>query len=71
MLVRAATDSLWTDGATDQDKKIASQHSNIIVIAIILTSTLGSILTNTLGPILLTQTSKVAPEGNKYLIIES
>lgn len=56
-------DSLWDD-ATAKDKKIATQHSNIIVIAILLTTTLGSVLTTVLGPILLSQESRVAPEGN-------
>lgn len=63
VLVRVATDSLWTDGTTSQDKGIAAQHSNIIVIAILITSTLGSVLTTALGPILLSQDSRVAPEG--------
>ncbi|XP_013200419.2 sodium/hydrogen exchanger 9B1 [Amyelois transitella] len=60
VLVRVAMDSLWSD-ATSFDKQIASQHSNIIVIAILITSTLGSSLTTFLGPILLSE-SKVAPE---------
>ncbi|XP_049888044.1 sodium/hydrogen exchanger 9B2-like isoform X2 [Pectinophora gossypiella] len=62
VLVRVAADSLWTDGATSQDERIAAQHSNIIVIAILITSTLGSALTTILGPILLSQDSRVAPE---------
>ncbi|XP_026324152.1 sodium/hydrogen exchanger 9B2-like [Hyposmocoma kahamanoa] len=62
VLVRVATDSLWTDGATNQDERIAAQHSNIIVIAILITSTIGSTLTTILGPILLSQDSRVAPE---------
>ncbi|XP_047987570.1 sodium/hydrogen exchanger 9B2-like isoform X2 [Leguminivora glycinivorella] len=61
VLVRVATDSLWEDSSA-QDRKIAQQHSNIIVIAILLTSTLGSGLTTLLGPILLSQDSRVAPE---------
>ncbi|XP_053605523.1 sodium/hydrogen exchanger 9B2-like [Plodia interpunctella] len=60
VLVRVAADSLWQD-ATSSDKQIASQHSNIIVIAILITSTLGSALTTSLGPVLLSQ-SKVTPE---------
>ncbi|XP_041970129.1 sodium/hydrogen exchanger 9B2-like isoform X2 [Aricia agestis] len=63
VLVRVAMDSLWTEGATLQDKNIAKQHSNIIVIAILLTSFLGTILTTLLGSTLLSQDSKVAPEG--------
>ncbi|XP_063617754.1 sodium/hydrogen exchanger 9B2-like isoform X1 [Cydia splendana] len=61
VLVRVATDSLW-EASSAQDKKIAEQHSNIIVIAILITSTLGSGLTTLLGPILLSQDSRVAPE---------
>ncbi|CAB3231154.1 unnamed protein product [Arctia plantaginis] len=61
VLVRVAMDSLWDD-ATAKDKKIATQHANIIVIAILLTTTLGSVLTTVLGPILLSQESRVAPE---------
>ncbi|XP_063529991.1 sodium/hydrogen exchanger 9B2-like [Cydia strobilella] len=61
VLVRVATDSLWEDSSA-QDKKIAEQHSNIIVIAILITSTLGSGLTTLLGPILLSQDARVAPE---------
>ncbi|CAH2066541.1 unnamed protein product, partial [Iphiclides podalirius] len=59
VLVRAATDSLWKDGTSEQDKKIAAQHANIIVIAILLMTTLGSGLTTILGPILLSQDSKI------------
>ncbi|XP_072936431.1 sodium/hydrogen exchanger 9B2-like isoform X2 [Epargyreus clarus] len=62
VLVRVATDSLWADGITSQDVWIAKQHSNIIVIAILLTTTLGSVLTTVLGPILLSNESKVAPQ---------
>lgn len=58
-------DSLWDD-ATPKDRRIASQHANIIVIAILTTSTLGCALTRVLGPILLSQESRVAPEGNIY-----
>ncbi|XP_063359084.1 sodium/hydrogen exchanger 9B2-like isoform X2 [Cydia amplana] len=61
VLVRVATDSLWEDSSA-QDKKIAEQHSNIIIIAILITSTLGSGLTTLLGPILLSKDSRVAPE---------
>lgn len=61
VLVRVAMDSLWAD-AKVEDKKIATQHANIIVIAIILTSFLGSILTTALGPLLLSRESSVAPE---------
>ncbi|KAM3959029.1 sodium/hydrogen exchanger 9B2 [Aphomia sociella] len=61
VLVRVATDSLSKD-ATNLDKRIATQHANIIVIAILITSTLGSALTIILGPVLLSQDSKVAPE---------
>ncbi|KAJ0181766.1 hypothetical protein K1T71_002488 [Dendrolimus kikuchii] len=61
VLVRVATDSLWPD-ASKEDKRIAAQHSNIIVIAILLTSTLGSALTTALGPVLLSKESRVAPE---------
>lgn len=60
--MRVAMDSLWVD-ATSKDRRIASQHSNIIVIAILITSTLGSALTTALGPLLLSQDSRVAPEG--------
>ncbi|RVE42720.1 hypothetical protein evm_012632 [Chilo suppressalis] len=56
VLVRVASDSLWQD-ATFRDKRIAAQHSNIIVIAIILTSSLGSVLTTITGPILLSSES--------------
>lgn len=63
MLVRTATDSLWAEGSSAQDKWIAKQHSNIIVISILITTTLGSILTTTLGPILLSQDSRISPEG--------
>lgn len=63
VLVRVATDVLWKNGATKQDERIAAQHSNIIVIAILITSTMGSTLTTILGPILLSQDSRVAPEG--------
>ncbi|CAH0726631.1 unnamed protein product, partial [Brenthis ino] len=62
VLVRVATDSLWAEGATPKDEWIAKQHSNIIVIAILLTTTLGSVLTTVLGPILLSPDAKVAPE---------
>ncbi|KAG7311612.1 hypothetical protein JYU34_002660 [Plutella xylostella] len=61
VLVRVATDSLWTNGTTSEDIKAAKLHSNIIVIAILITSTLGSILTTVLGPILLSSDSKVSP----------
>lgn len=63
VLVRVAADSLWSD-ATQQDKTIASQHSNIIVIAILITSTLGSGLTTMLGPLLLAEESRVGPAGS-------
>lgn len=66
MLVRVATDSLWVD-ASSHDKRIATQHANIIVIAILITTTLGSALTTVLGPILLSQESRVGPEG-KFLM---
>ncbi|XP_045458954.1 sodium/hydrogen exchanger 9B2-like [Melitaea cinxia] len=62
VLVRVATDSLWTEGTTPQDKFIATQHSNMIVIAILTTSTLGSVLTTVLGPVLLSNDAKVVPE---------
>ncbi|KAI5641555.1 sodium/hydrogen exchanger family domain-containing protein [Phthorimaea operculella] len=62
VLVRVAADSLWKDSSTTEDARIAAQHSNIIVIAILITSTLGSALTTILGPILLSQDSRVAPE---------
>lgn len=65
VLVRVAADSLWKDSSS-HDKQIAAQHSNIIVIAILVTSTLGSALTTFLGPILLSQDSRVAPEGIYY-----
>ncbi|XP_073941618.1 sodium/hydrogen exchanger 9B1-like isoform X2 [Choristoneura fumiferana] len=61
VLVRVAADSLWKD-SSNHDKQIAAQHSNIIVIAILVTSTLGSALTTFLGPVLLSQDSRVAPE---------
>ncbi|XP_059048923.1 sodium/hydrogen exchanger 9B2-like isoform X2 [Achroia grisella] len=61
VLVRVAADSLNED-PTSLDKRIATQHSNIIIIAILITSTLGSALTTILGPILLSQDSKVSPE---------
>ncbi|XP_021189295.3 sodium/hydrogen exchanger 9B2 isoform X1 [Helicoverpa armigera] len=61
VLVRVAMDSLWVD-ATSKDRRIAAQHSNIIVIAILITSTLGSVLTTALGPVLLSHDSRVAPE---------
>ncbi|XP_075992174.1 sodium/hydrogen exchanger 9B2-like isoform X2 [Anticarsia gemmatalis] len=61
VLVRVAMDSLWDD-ASSKDRRIAAQHSNIIVIAILITSSLGSVLTTVLGPILLSQESRVAPE---------
>lgn len=56
-------DSLPSDSATAHDKWIATHHSKIIVIAIIFTSTLGSVLTTALGPILLSRDTKVAPMG--------
>ncbi|KAG6446275.1 hypothetical protein O3G_MSEX004333 [Manduca sexta] len=62
VLVRTAMDSLSED-ATEQDKHVALQHSNIIVIAILITSTIGSVLTTVLGPVLLSQESRVAPEN--------
>ncbi|XP_050360813.1 sodium/hydrogen exchanger 9B2-like isoform X3 [Nymphalis io] len=62
VLVRVATDSLWTEGTTAHDRWIAKQHANMIVIAILITSTLGSILTTVLGPILLSNDAKVVPE---------
>ncbi|XP_047544758.1 sodium/hydrogen exchanger 9B2-like isoform X3 [Vanessa atalanta] len=62
VLVRVAADSLWTEGTTAQDRWIARHHANMIVIAILLTSTLGSILTTVLGPILLSNDAKVVPE---------
>ncbi|KAI8427732.1 hypothetical protein MSG28_002164 [Choristoneura fumiferana] len=65
VLVRVAADSLWKD-SSNHDKQIAAQHSNIIVIAILVTSTLGSALTTFLGPVLLSQDSRVAPEGIYY-----
>ncbi|XP_052747244.1 sodium/hydrogen exchanger 9B2-like isoform X2 [Bicyclus anynana] len=61
VLVRVATDSLWAEGSTAQDKWIAKQHSNIIVIAIILTTLLGSLGTTTLGPILLSRDTRISP----------
>ncbi|XP_032529751.2 sodium/hydrogen exchanger 9B2-like isoform X2 [Danaus plexippus] len=61
VLVRVAVDSLPSDSATAHDKWIATHHSKIIVIAIIFTSTLGSVLTTALGPILLSRDTKVAP----------
>ncbi|XP_026738116.1 sodium/hydrogen exchanger 9B1-like [Trichoplusia ni] len=61
VLVRVAMDSLWED-ASATDKRIAAQHANIIVIAVLITSTLGSVLTTVLGPVLLSQDSRVAPE---------
>ncbi|KAL0894688.1 hypothetical protein ABMA27_013233 [Loxostege sticticalis] len=61
VLVRVAADSLWNT-ASPRDKQVAAQHSNIIVIAIIITSTLGSALTTALGPVLLSSESRVAPE---------
>lgn len=66
--MRVAMDSLWVD-ATSKDRRIASQHSNIIVIAILITSTLGSALTSALGPVLLSHDSRVAPEGKVYFIL--
>lgn len=66
--MRVATDSLWAEGATLKDQRIAQQHSNIIVIAILLTSTLGSILTTVLGPILLSRDGRVSPERKIYVI---
>lgn len=68
VLVRSAADSLWLD-ASKQDKRIAAQHANIIVIAILITTTLGSVLTTALGPLLLSQESKIVPDdivGKKY-----
>ncbi|CAK1549819.1 unnamed protein product [Leptosia nina] len=62
-LVRVATDSIWKDAATDSDRKIATQHSNMIVIAIIITSTIGSILTKVMAPVLLAPYSGVGPEA--------
>ncbi|CAG4968114.1 unnamed protein product [Colias eurytheme] len=62
VLVRVASDSLWREGTTDHDRKIATQHSNMIIIAILLTTTIGSILTTVMGPILLSPYSGVAPE---------
>ncbi|XP_045765238.1 uncharacterized protein LOC123867292 [Maniola jurtina] len=62
VLIRVATDSLWTEGFTAQDEWIAKQHSNIIVIAILMTSTLGSVLTTLLGPILLSRDTRISPE---------
>ncbi|CAK1603269.1 unnamed protein product [Parnassius mnemosyne] len=59
VLVRVATDSLWKEGVSVQDKKIATQQANIIVIAILFMTTLGSGLTTILGPILLSQESKI------------
>ncbi|XP_052756898.1 sodium/hydrogen exchanger 9B2-like isoform X2 [Galleria mellonella] len=61
VLVRVAADSLNKD-AGSLDKSIATQHANIIVIAILTTSTLGSALTTILGPVLLSRDSKVTPE---------
>ena len=61
--MRVATDSLWAEGTTPKDQWIAQQHSNIIVIAILITSTLGSILTTALGPILLSRDGRVSPKG--------
>lgn len=63
VLVRVAADSLWREGASEQDKKIAEQHANIIVIAILLMTTLGSGLTTILGPILLSQDTKIRDSG--------
>ncbi|XP_045487643.1 sodium/hydrogen exchanger 9B2 isoform X2 [Pieris rapae] len=63
-LVRVASDSLWKNGTTDKDRKIATQHSNIIIIAILMTSTIGTILTRILAPILLTPYPRVSPEGD-------
>lgn len=65
VLVRVATDSLWTEGVTPKDQWIAQQHSNIIVIAILITSTLGSTLTTVFGPILLSRDGRVAPKDNR------
>ncbi|XP_068621414.1 sodium/hydrogen exchanger 9B2-like isoform X2 [Battus philenor] len=65
VLVRVATDSLWKEGASEQDKKIAKQHANIIVIAILLMTTLGSGLTTILGPVLLPQDSEIK-EHNEF-----
>ncbi|KAJ2953554.1 hypothetical protein O0L34_g1156 [Tuta absoluta] len=62
VLVRVAADSLWKEGSTNEDARIAAQHSNIIVIAILITSTLGSAFTTILGPVLLSLDSRVAPE---------
>lgn len=68
VLVRVAADSLWASGSTNEDKRIARVHSNIIVIAILITSTLGSALTTVLGPVLLSQDSRIAPAGSTYIL---
>ncbi|CAH4003573.1 sodium/hydrogen exchanger 9B2-like isoform X2 [Pieris brassicae] len=62
-LVRVASDSLWKNGTTDKDRKIATQHSNMIIIAIIMTSTIGSILTRIMAPILLSPYPRISPEA--------
>ncbi|GBP41253.1 hypothetical protein EVAR_30691_1 [Eumeta japonica] len=62
VLVRAAADSAPGAGG-GPDRRAAAVHANIIVMAILLTSTFGSLLTTALGPILLSQDSRVAPEG--------
>lgn len=63
VLVRVAADSILSD-ASEEDKRTAAQHANIIVIAILITSTAGSVLTTALGPILLSQDSRISPGGN-------
>ncbi|XP_047515983.1 sodium/hydrogen exchanger 9B1-like isoform X1 [Pieris napi] len=62
-LVRVASDSLWKNDTTDKDRKIAIQHSNMIIIAILITSTIGSILTRIMAPILLSSYPRVGPEA--------
>nr|XP_037866608.1 sodium/hydrogen exchanger 9B2 isoform X4 [Bombyx mori] len=64
VLVRVAADSILSD-ASEEDKRTAAQHANIIVIAILITSTAGSVLTTALGPILLSQDSRISP-GDFY-----
>ncbi|XP_028041978.1 sodium/hydrogen exchanger 9B2-like isoform X2 [Bombyx mandarina] len=64
VLVRVAADSILAD-ASEEDKRTAAQHANIIVIAILITSTAGSVLTTALGPILLSQDSRISP-GDFY-----
>ncbi|KAL4704066.1 hypothetical protein ACJJTC_001988 [Scirpophaga incertulas] len=61
VLVRVASDSIGQE-AKSQDKQIALQHSNIIVIAILITSTIGSALTTITGPLLLSADSSDAPQ---------